>query len=206
MIDSQNILDLPLIGRQVADLIVLAGAAPAGSDPNQLSSRNYPTIEAYSVAGGLATGTTYVLDGSMYNDVYTNASLPLPFPDALQEFKVETGALQAQYGIHSAATVNAVTKSGGNEWHGGAFEFVRNYLFDARQLFASTPDSLKRNQFGGTLGGPIRINKLFFFAAYQQTNTRQSPDATVAYVPTTAEMLGNFSVVTSTPCQETPIR
>ncbi len=206
VIDSQRILDLPLIGRQVADLIVLAGAATAGSDPNQLSSRNYPTIESYSVAGGLATGTTYVLDGSMYNDVYTNASLPLPFPDALQEFKVETGALQAQYGIHSAATVNAVTKSGGNEWHGGAFEFVRNYLFDARQLFASTNDSLKRNQFGGTLSGPIRINKLFFFAAYQQTNTRQRPDATVAYVPTTAEMLGNFSAVTSTPCQETPIQ
>lgn len=206
VIDSQRIVDLPLIGRQVSDLIGLAGAATAGDDPNQLSSRNYPNIQAYSVAGGLATGTTYVLDGSMHNDVYTNANLPLPFPDALLEFKVETGALQAQYGMHSAAAVNALTKSGSNEYHGGAFEFVRNYLFDARQLFASTPDTLKRNQFGGTFSGPILEDKLFFFAAYQQTDTRQSPDATVTYVPTTAELSGDFSTVTSATCQETPIK
>jgi Carboxypeptidase regulatory-like domain len=206
VIDSQKIVDLPLIGRQVSDLIGLAGAATAGSDPNQLSSRNYPNIQSYSVAGGLATGTTYVLDGSLHNDVYTNANLPLPFPDALLEFKVETSALQAQYGMHSAATVNALTKSGGNEWHGGAFEFVRNYLFDARQLFASTPDTLKRNQFGGMLGGPIIMDKLFFFASYQQTDTRQSPNATVSYVPTAAELMGDFSTVTSKACQETPIQ
>jgi hypothetical protein len=206
VIDSQKIVDLPLIGRQVSDLIGLAGAATAGSDPNQLSSRNYPNIESYSVAGGLATGTTYVLDGSMHNDVYTNANLPLPFPDALLEFKVETGALPAQYGMHSGAAVNALTKSGGNEFHGGAFEFVRNYLFDARQLFAPTSDTLKRNQFGGMLGGPIRMNKLFFFAAYQQTDTRQTPNATVTYVPTAAELAGNFGPVTSAACQETPIQ
>jgi hypothetical protein len=206
VIDSQKIVDLPLIGRQVADLIGLDGSATAGADPNQLSSRNYPGIQSYSVAGGLATGTTYVLDGSMHNDVYTNANLPLPFPDALQEFKVETGALQAQYGMHSAAAVNALTKSGGNDFHGGAFEFVRNYLFNARQLFSSTPDTLKRNQFGGMLGGPILTDKLFFFAAYQQTDTRQSPNATVTYVPTTAELAGNFSVVASAACQETPIQ
>lgn len=205
VIDHQNIVDLPLIGRDVADLIGLAGAAAAGDDPNQLSSRNYPNIESYSVAGGLATGTTYLLDGSMYNDVYTNASLPLPFPDAMQEFKVEMGALQAQYGMHSAAAVNAVTKSGGNEWHGDAFEFFRNFHLDARQLFSTTQDSLKRNQFGGILGGPIRKNRLFFFAAYQQTDTRQSPNATVAYVPTAQEEAGNFSVVTSKTCQTTPI-
>ena len=138
------------------------------------------------MAGRLATGTTYVLDGSMHNDVYTNANLPL-LTTHLLEFKVETGALSAQYGMHSAATVNAVTKSGSNDFHGGAFEFVRNYLFDARQLFASTPDTLKRNQFGGMLGGPILEDKLFIFAAYQQTDTRQSPNATVTYVPTAAE-------------------
>jgi hypothetical protein len=206
VIDSQRIVDLPLIGRQVSDLIGLAGAATAGSDPNQLSSRNYPNLESYSVAGGLATGTAYLLDGSMHNDVYTNTNLPLPFPDALLEFKVETGALQAQYGMHSAATVNAVTKSGSNEYHGGAFEFVRNYLFNGRQLFATTPDSLKRNQFGGTFGGPIRMDKMFFFAAYQQTDTRQSPNATVTYIPTSAEILGDFSAVTSTACQETAIK
>src|SRR5260370_34248429 len=105
----------------------------------------------------------------MHNDVYTNSTLPLPFPDALQEFKVETSALPAQYGHHSAAAVNTVTKSGSNDVHGDAFEFVRNGDFNARNYFAPTRDSLKRNQFGGTLGGPIKKNKVFFFAGYQGT-------------------------------------
>ncbi len=205
VIDRQRIVDLPLIGRRPADLIQLAGAAAPGSDPNQLSSRNYPDIESYSVAGGLATGTSYMLDGSMYNDVYTNASLPLPFPDALLEFSVQTGALTAQYGMHSAAAVNALTKSGGNQWHGVAFEFLRNFLFDARQPFSTTPDSLRRNQFGGGIGGPVMKNKLFFYGAYQQTDTRNSPSSTIAYVPTTAEESGDFSAVTSRTCQTSPI-
>jgi hypothetical protein len=156
VIDSQRVLNLPLVGRQVQDLITLAGAASAGSDNTQLSARNYPGIQAISVAGGLATGITYVLDGAMHNDVYTMANMPLPFPDALQEFKVETGSLPAQYGMHSAAAVNAVTKSGTNDFHGSAFEFVRNYSVNARNYFSPSLDSLKRNQFGGTFGGPIR--------------------------------------------------
>ena len=153
------------------------------------------------MAGGLATGTTYTLDGSMHNDVYTNSTLPLPFPDALQEFKVETSALPAQYGMHSGAAVNAVTKSGTNQYHGDLFEFVRNYEFNAKQRFAAARDSLKRNQWGGTIGGPIQQNKLFFFAAYQQTDTRQSPTATVTFVPTPDMLQGNFSTFASTTCQ-----
>jgi hypothetical protein len=202
VVDMKRVLDLPLIGRNVQDLIATAGAATAGSDGAQLSARNYPGIQAVSVAGGLATGTSYTLDGSMHNDVYTNSTLPLPFPDALQEFKVETSALPAQYGMHSGAAVNAVTKSGTNQWHGDAFEFVRNYKFNAKQRFATARDSLKRNQWGGTLGGPIRENKLFFFAAYQQTDTRQSPTATVTFVPTADMLKGDFSTFASTTCQQ----
>jgi hypothetical protein len=201
VVDMKRVLDLPLIGRQVQDLILTAGAATAGSDGGQLSSRNYPGIQAFSVAGGLATGTSYTLDGSMHNDVYTNSTLPLPFPDALQEFKVETSALPAQYGMHSGAAVNAVTKSGTNQWHGDAFEFVRNYKFNAKQRFAATRDSLKRNQWGGTVGGPIQQNKLFFFAGYQQTDTRQSPSATVTFVPTADMQKGDFTTFASAACQ-----
>ena len=193
VVDMKRVLDLPLIGRNVQDLITTTGAATGGSDGAQLSARNYPGIQAFSVAGGLATGTSYTLDGSMHNDVYTNSTLPLPFPDALQEFKVETSALPAQYGMHSGAAVNAVTKSGTNQWHGDAFEFVRNYKFNAKQRFAAARDSLKRNQWGGTIGGPVLRNKLFFFAAYQQTDTRQSPSATVTFVPTPAMLQGDFS-------------
>jgi hypothetical protein len=125
--------DLPLVGRQVTDLIILAGGASQGGDVNLNTSRNYPEA-AVSVAGGLASGLTYVLDGAMHNDVYNGLGLPLPFPDALQEFKVETSALPAQYGMHSAAAVNAVTRSGSNAFHGDAFEFIRNGDLNARDF------------------------------------------------------------------------
>src|SRR5881628_2259370 len=108
-------------------------------------------------------------DGAAHNDAYNSLNLPLPFPDAVQEFKVESSALQAQYGVHASANVNVVTKSGTNDLHGDAFEFVRNGIFNARDFFAPTRDTLKRNQFGGTLGGAIVKNKLFFFGGYQGT-------------------------------------
>ena len=96
-------------------------------------------------------------------------NLPLPFPDALQEFKVETSSVPAQYGQHAAGAVEAITKSGTNEFHGTAFEFLRNAEFNARNVFALQRDGLKRNQFGGVIGGPIIKNKLFFFGGDQST-------------------------------------
>lgn len=95
------------------------------------------------------------IEGQSRFQLDSNLNLPLPFPDALQEFKVETSAVPAQYGQHSGGAVNAVTKSGTNEYHGDLFEFVRNKVFNARNAFATQRDGLKRNQFGGVLGGPI---------------------------------------------------
>jgi carboxypeptidase family protein len=164
VIDNQRVLELPLNGRQVTELIYLSGMATQVNGAGLNSGvRNFPTADI-SVAGGLSNGLTFRLDGATHNDPYNNLNLPLPFPDALQEFKVETSALPAQYGHHSSAAVNAVTKSGTNEIHGDVFEFIRNGAVNARNSFATTTDSLKRNQFGGTVGGPIVKNKLFFFA------------------------------------------
>src|SRR4029077_1516453 len=101
--------------------------------------------------GGRGPDLSYLLDGGNHNDPFNNANLPLPFPDALQEFKVETSALPAQYGHHSAGAVNVVTKSGTNSFHGDAFEFLRNGDFNARDTFSPARDALKRSQFGGTL-------------------------------------------------------
>src|SRR5207237_8697705 len=117
---------------------------------------------------------------------------PLRLSYAVQEFKVEPSALPAQYGQHSAGAVNVVTKSGTNEIHGDAFEFVRNYNFNARDFFAPVRDNLKRNQFGGTIGGPIRKNKLFFFLGYQDTVVRSAPASTFANVPTPAMLTGDL--------------
>ena len=203
VIDNQSVAELPLNGRNPMQLVAISGMANTGTGAGALNSiRNYPTI-VFSVAGGQGDGNTYLLDGANHNDVMNNLNLPLPFPDALQEFKVETNALPAQYGLHSGAVVNAVTKSGTNEYHGDLFEFVRNGDFNARDFFAASRDTLKRNQFGGTIGGPVlpRLrNKLFFFAAYQQMSQRSDPGQTIAYVPTPAVLAGDFTTVAGPTC------
>ncbi|HEV3202110.1 MAG TPA: TonB-dependent receptor, partial [Bryobacteraceae bacterium] len=141
-----------------------------------------------------------LLDGATHNDVMNNLNLPLPFPDALQEFKIETSALPAQYGLHSSAAVNGVTKSGTNEFHGDLFEFLRNGVFNARDYFAAARDTLKRNQFGGTVGGPVLKDKLFFFAGYQGTFQRSDPPQSVAFVPTPQMLAGDFSTFAGPTC------
>ena len=200
VIDNQRVLELPLNGRQVTELIFLSGMATQVNGAGLNSGvRNFPTVDI-SVAGGLSNGLTYRLDGGTHNDPYNNLNLPLPFPDALQEFKVETSALPAQYGHHSAAAVNGVTKSGTNEFHGDLFEFMRNGAVNAQNTFskhvANSKDTLKRNQFGGTLGGRIIKNKLFFFVGEQNTLIRSFTPNNVANIPTAAMLQGDFSAVT----------
>jgi hypothetical protein len=132
VVDNQRIVELPLQGRQVTNLIILAGAAVNTGDVS--GQRNRSDAVAISVAGGLRSGVTYVLDGAMHNDTYDNLNLPFPFPDALQEFRVATSGLSAENGTHSGATVNAVTKSGTNRWSGNAFEFLARSPFQCHGL------------------------------------------------------------------------
>jgi hypothetical protein len=204
VVEQERILALPLEGRQVTDLIVLAGAAVETGRPN---SRNFQGGVDISVAGGLDFGVAYTLDGAMHNDPQNSSSMPLPFPDALQEFQVATSALGAQYGVKSGASVNGVTKSGTNALHGNAFEFLRDKRFNAISRFAAIgpdgeplDDGLKRHQFGGTLGGPIVRDRLFFFGAYQGTATRVAPTDNLAYIPTAAMMAGDFTTFASPAC------
>src|SRR5579862_8149876 len=197
VIDNTRVLELPLNGRQVSDLIVLSGGAVSGG--LQASSRNYPTA-SISILGGMNTSVVYLLDGGAHNDPFNNLSLPMPFPDALQEFKVETSALTSQNGQHGAGTVNAVMKSGTNEFHGDLFEFLRNGDLNARNTFALTRDSLKRNQFGGVIGGPVKKNKVFFFLGEQTTTQRSTPTQSIAFVPTPAMLAGDWTAVTAPSC------
>ncbi len=203
VLENQRILELPLNGRNPADLISLSGPAVLASTSTSRSFQGVSGGEGLAVAGGTSFGTTYRLDGAMHNNPFDNFNLPLPFPDALQEFKVETSALTAQNGVHSGASVNAVTKSGTNSWHGDAFEFIRNGDLDARNFFAAARDTLKRNQYGGTVGAPIIKNKLFFFLGYQGTKTRTAPPTNFGFVPTAAMIAGDFSTYASAQCQGT---
>ena len=201
VVEQERIVELPLQGRQVTDLILLAGAAVETGRPN---SRNFQGGVNITVAGGLAFGVAYTLDGAVHNDPQNSASLPLPFPDALQEFRVATSGLAAQSGMRSGASVNAVTKSGTNAFHGNAFEFLRDKSLNATSPFAAIgpdgkrfDDGLKRNQFGGTIGGPIARDRMFFFAGYQGTITRQAPPDLIAFVPTPAMLAGDFTTYAS---------
>src|SRR5438034_1944471 len=199
VIDNQRLMEMPLNGRSSAELIFLTGLATTAPAGDLNTNKNFPTV-TISIAGGQANGITYIMDGGTHNDPFNNLNLPTPFPDALQEFKVETSALPARYGHHAASAVNLVTKSGSNQIHGDAFEFVRNYRFNARNFFAPERDSLNRNQFGGTLGAPIIKDKLFFFGGYQGRIEKSNPATTISYVPTQAMLSGDFTAITSPAC------
>ena len=192
VMETQRIVELPLNGRVATDLVQYTGAAVS---LGVAGNGGYPNTPQFSIAGGQAFGVGFWLDGSVYNNPWDLANMPLPFPDALAEFKVETNALTAQNGVHAGGTITGVTRSGSNAFHGDAFEFLRNGDMNARNFFAPARDTLKRNQFGGTIGGPVMKNKLFFFFGYQDTITRQDPLANTAatFVPTAAMIQGNFS-------------
>src|SRR5579862_8462331 len=191
----QEVQDLPLNGRQVTDLLNLSGAVGEG----RAFRASYPTAAIISIAGGTQGSVAYWLDGGTHNDPLSNQNLPLPFPDTVEEFKVETSSLPAQYGTHPSGSVNVVTKSGTNEFHGDAFEYVRNFMFDSKTTGYANDlgepyvrDNLKRNQFGGTIGGPILKDKLFFFAGWQDTIQRSTNPASTV-LPTDAMLAGDFT-------------
>lgn len=203
VVSEEQIVGLPLDGRQPSQLVLLSGAAVNSSGGLIGSQRQYPSAVAISVAGGTGNSTIYLVDGAFNNDPVMNIGQPMPFPDALQEFKVETGVRPARYGIYTGATVNAVTKSGTNSFHGTAFEFLRDARFNAKNKFATRDDGLNRNQFGGTIGGPIRESRMFFFGALQVSRNRQRPADSTAFVPTAAMRAGDFTTVASAACAGT---
>jgi hypothetical protein len=199
VVDTARIQELPLNGRDAARLGTLVpGTVLAGT----------VTESGKAIPGGLylsSNGTgpgqvSYKLDGTSNTDNWFQINMEFPFPDALQEFSIQTSNYSAVYGNNAGAVVNAVTKSGTNEYHGGVFEFVRNREFNARDFFAPVPDYLKRNQFGVFLGGPIFIpklyngrNKTFFFMGWQGTRLRNVNTAQNAFAPTQQELNGNFA-------------
>lgn len=206
-IGATTILDLPLNGRNPLSLIVLIAGVTRDPKANVTSGATYPGASGISINGGRSDTTNYILDGSSANDNYTNAPNPLPNPDALQEFSVQTNNFDAEFGRLPGGIVNAVTRSGVNAFHGTGYEYIRNNYFNALDFFAGPivngkkpDDGLKRHQFGGSVGGPILIphvyngrDKSFFFFSLQETLVHQRPLGTSANVPDALELAGNFS-------------
>lgn len=201
-IDQKTLTELPLNGRQVTSLITLSGGSANANEGSDLQgSKTFYSSVVVSVGGGMGNATDYRLDGGDHNDYMTNVNLPFPFPDAVGQFSVETSALGAQSGLHPGGLVNVVTRSGSNEWHGTAFEFIRNNFIDATNFFSTKKDTLHQNQYGGTFGGRIITDKLFFFGGYQRLKADQSQALTQAFVPTAANLQGDFSATESAACQ-----
>lgn len=206
VIESKPISELPLNGRYATQLVLTSGASMAAPGGDETGSKSFYSSVVISVAGGQANATNYLLDGGDNNDTFSNVNLPFPFPDALQEFSVETSSLPARNGLHPGGVVNLVTKSGTNRLHGDAFEFYRGGYFNAKPR-AFTPagtkaDNLLRNQFGGTIGGKIIADKLFFFAGYQGTRQHSSSPSS-AHTFTQAALAGDFTALASAGCQST---
>ena len=213
VIDDKRVNDLPLNGRNAAALTTLvAGVVIApNAQADQGATKTFPVAVTITANGTRVGQTNYMLDGGNNVDEYTNVNAPFPMPDAVQEFSVQTSNYNAEYGQNAGGVVNIITKRGGNRYHGDVFEFVRNRAFNAANYFAyvngvKTVDPLKRNQFGGTIGGPIvdtgalpRHDKSFFFFGYQKTivHTSNTSASGAAILPTPAQLAGNFNFTTT---------
>jgi carboxypeptidase family protein/TonB-dependent receptor-like protein len=188
-ITSRPIVDLPLNGRNVLDLALLEpGVTPHNNDDTSAGT--------YSIAGSRSDSVTFVLDGGVDNNLLSNGVVYTPNPDAVQEFRILTSNYTAEYGRNSGGIVSVVTKSGSNGIHGSVFEFNRNDALSANTYFNKKNDlprdPLKRNQYGFAVGGPIKKDKIFWFASYQ--GQKQTAGLSRAISTFTPEMLaGNFS-------------
>ncbi len=197
LIDQKEISELPLNGRDVQQLVFLAPGTTnvtANYCAANCEGGVFPSEQYAKVNGGGANGVNYLLDGVDANDTYINANVPFPNPDAIQEFNLITGNMSASFGNAIGGVVNVVTKSGTDRIHGDLFEFFQNNVLDASNYFSGgLVNPLKQNQFGGSVGGPIIKNRLFYFGSYQGTRFRTAQNGQIASVPNAAERTGDFS-------------
>ncbi|HSE21853.1 MAG TPA: TonB-dependent receptor [Pyrinomonadaceae bacterium] len=202
VIENRKIVDIPLNGRNFLQLVSLS--AGVAQPPPTTAGPSFPRIN-----GGRPRTNEYLFDGISVLQPEPGQVAFFPIPEAIQEFKVEVNSPRAEFGRFNGGVVNLTTKAGSNEFHGAGFEFLRNEVLNARNLFAPrTAANLKkpvfrRNQFGFVLGGPIAKDKTFFFADYQ--GTRQLIGRVVtSTVPTNAQRRGDFSAGLGAPLFVTP--
>ena len=194
VVDERRMIDLPLNGRNPLELTQLVPGVQITPTASINTGSTRPGQVNISASGGRGNTVAHVLDGGDNSDNYTNVSNVYPNPDALAEFSVQTNNFSAEFGRRLGGVINAITKSGTNDFHGSAFEFYRDESLNATNFF--TPgkgDGLNRHQYGGSFGGPIRRDKAFFFTSWQGTRIRQRPVDVVAVVPTAAQRRGDFS-------------
>src|ERR1019366_9923044 len=207
-VNEAAITQLPLNGRDPSSLVLLAPGITGvtqpggqgggmGGQPGVQTGFSFPTETGASASGGRQGSTYYILDGVPNVDNYIQLAAPFPNADATQEFRVISNNFNALYGFAPGAVVSIETKSGTNKFHGGAFEFLRNKALNASDYFSHGVDPLRRNQFGGYVGGPILKDKLFLFLNYQGTRSNSAAASNHTQTPTAAMLNGDFSGLTN---------
>ena len=191
VVDRIRLQELPLKGRNAMELARIVPGVVRVSAPTAVTqARSGPQI---TVAGGRDTENEFRFDGAAQKNLTHNSALNLPSPDALQEFQVQTSNFSAEYGRYAGGVFVAVTRAGTNEFHGSAWEYLRNKALNARNFFATDKPDLKQNQFGFTAGGPVVKNRTFFFGSYQGVRIRESQLFSTARPPVAGERSGDFS-------------
>ncbi|MFN7542749.1 MAG: TonB-dependent receptor domain-containing protein [Acidobacteriota bacterium] len=209
VIEQKRIADLPLNGRHVFNLVkMVPGVVPRSNSTDGFAEVNNQAFSQMRINGGPAYGNQFFLDGVSNTAAVHNEISVVPMSDSVQEFRVETSSIKAEYGQTSGGVVNVVTKSGGNEFHGSLYEFLRNDALDARNAFSTQPDPrtgrtkqvLRYNQYGGTVGGRVWIPKLydgrnrtFFFTGWEQWLWRSTGAPQIGTVATELQKTGDFS-------------
>jgi hypothetical protein len=204
VLGSKKVIEIPLNGRSYTDLFATqVGVTPLTTSGagNSTSGGGFGTVPVagaantgqFSINGQREDANGFSLNGANVQEGIGQQAGIIPNLDSIAEFRILTNNTDAEYGNYSGGLINVVTKSGGNAFHGSAFEFLRNTDLDAKSYFSTERSVFQQNQYGGTLGGPIKQNKLFFFADYQGQHTKQGQDTGVVAVPSLANRIGNFS-------------
>ncbi|HWB98808.1 MAG TPA: carboxypeptidase-like regulatory domain-containing protein, partial [Bryobacteraceae bacterium] len=191
LIDDRRVVDLPLNGRNIVGLAAILPGVLNVTAPQQMNNaRGGPEM---NVSGGRPNMNLFMFDGGYFNNPSRNTGLNYPPPDAIQEVRILTHNFNAEYGHNPGSQVEVVSKSGTNEFHGSAWEFLRNEDLNARNFFSPRVPVEKQNQFGAAAGAPILKDKLFVFGSYQGLRDHAEAQSTQAQVPLDAQRAGNFT-------------
>ncbi len=193
VVDERSVVTLPLNTRDTYQLLQLQPGVMSNAGGSNTIAYGSDEPGVVSVNGGRGRSNNFNVNGGDANDLFANIPTVQPNPDSIEEFRVLTNTFDAEYGRNSGAIINVVTKSGTNEWHGSMYEFFRNKVLNAKGYFDPYKPDFQQNQFGATIGGPIRKDSTFFFLSYEGRRIKQGVPSTAAYFPDASQRGGDFS-------------
>ena len=193
IVNNKSVNELPLNARDAYQFLQLQPGVQSQLGSSGGTFYGSDSAGSVSVNGGRGRANNFNVNGGDANDQFVNAAAVQPSPDAIAEFRVITNTFDAEYGRNSGAVVNVVTQSGTNGIHGDVYEYFRNKVLNAQGFYNSVKPQFNQNQFGGTLGGPIKKDRTFFFASYEGRRIRQGQSSELVQLPTPAEVGGDFS-------------